>query len=249
MGGFKLVFLLFGLVLSILFSFFPLLLVIGIFFVITGRIGKNNILRGIASHRSPAHREFLERLIHILVHMSQADGHVDERELSVIRRYFRQSMQFPESEMPWVDDLINTAIHSSIPIEKCCAPFKNLLPDTFRLIVTELMYEVANADSKIQASEKAFIERVVGLMGVSPFAHESIRSKYQPKQSDQEKYASILGCSPNASKSEIKKAYREASKKYHPDKVASLGDEFKKVAEKRMQDINLAYSELKKIAH
>jgi len=31
------------------------------------------------------------------------------------------------------------------------------------------------------------------------------------------------------------------AKKYHPDKVASLGDEFKELAERKFKDINEAY--------
>lgn len=34
---------------------------------------------------------------------------------------------------------------------------------------------------------------------------------------------------------------------YHPDKVASLGDELKELAEKKTKDINEAYAYLKNI--
>jgi DnaJ like chaperone protein len=34
--------------------------------------------------------------------------------------------------------------------------------------------------------------------------------------------------------------------KYHPDKVGHLGDEFKKVAEDKMKELNVAYEYLKK---
>ncbi|MBL0700447.1 MAG: DnaJ domain-containing protein [Desulfosarcina sp.] len=55
----------------------------------------------------------------------------------------------------------------------------------------------------------------------------------------------VLDVSRNASPEEIKKAYRKLANQYHPDKVAHLGDEFKKLAEERFKEIQEAYQTLK----
>ena len=49
----------------------------------------------------------------------------------------------------------------------------------------------------------------------------------------------VLGVSPNASDDEIKKAYRDLAKKYHPDNYADspLAD----LAEQKMKEVNEAY--------
>lgn len=57
----------------------------------------------------------------------------------------------------------------------------------------------------------------------------------------EDQYYAVLGLEPGASFDEIKKAYRKLVVQYHPDKVSHLGDEFKKVAEEKMKDINVAY--------
>ena len=56
----------------------------------------------------------------------------------------------------------------------------------------------------------------------------------------------VLGISPQASLDEIKHAYRELANKYHPDKVAHLGEEFQKLAELRFKEIQRAFEQLAK---
>ena len=58
-------------------------------------------------------------------------------------------------------------------------------------------------------------------------------------------FLEILGLKPEASRQEIDAAYREQAKMYHPDRVASLDTEVRKMAELRMKEINAAYAELK----
>ena len=52
----------------------------------------------------------------------------------------------------------------------------------------------------------------------------------------------VLGVSPNASDDEIKKAYRDLAKKYHPDNYADspLAD----LAEQKMKEVNEAYDQI-----
>ena len=54
----------------------------------------------------------------------------------------------------------------------------------------------------------------------------------------------ILGIHPNASKKDIQTAYKEAIKKYHPDKLSHLGEEFSDLASKKFIEIQTAYDTL-----
>ena len=55
----------------------------------------------------------------------------------------------------------------------------------------------------------------------------------------------ILGVSPNATDEEVKKAYREAAMKHHPDKVSHLGEDMRKKAEETFAKVNQAYDKIK----
>lgn len=54
-------------------------------------------------------------------------------------------------------------------------------------------------------------------------------------------YYEVLGVAKNASESDIKKAYRKAAMKYHPDKFANSSDAEKKDAEEKFKEVNEAY--------
>lgn len=51
----------------------------------------------------------------------------------------------------------------------------------------------------------------------------------------------VLDVSPSADNDEIRKAYEVQMSKYHPEKVALLGDEIKVLAEKKSLEIAAAY--------
>jgi DnaJ like chaperone protein len=50
----------------------------------------------------------------------------------------------------------------------------------------------------------------------------------------------VLGLSPDATDEEVKTAYRKLALKNHPDRVATLGEDVRKAAEKKFQEINAA---------
>ncbi len=56
----------------------------------------------------------------------------------------------------------------------------------------------------------------------------------------------VLGIQRGASREEIRQAYRERLREYHPDRVDDLGEELREVAHRRTIAIRRAYDELTK---
>jgi hypothetical protein len=61
------------------------------------------------------------------------------------------------------------------------------------------------------------------------------------------RYYKILGCEEGDSLEKVKKAYKDLSRKYHPDLIHSRGADDKEIefAKRKMQEINEAYSAIK----
>jgi len=56
----------------------------------------------------------------------------------------------------------------------------------------------------------------------------------------------ILEVEPDASAEEIRRAYQQKIRQYHPDRVAGAAAELRELAEKRSKEINAAYQALTK---
>ncbi len=72
--------------------------------------------------------------------------------------------------------------------------------------------------------------------------HTNFDKENDTKNSNKLKYwYEILEVPQTASLPEIKNAYRNKMKEYHPDRVSGLGEEFRILAEEKSKEINMAY--------
>ena len=79
-------------------------------------------------------------------------------------------------------------------------------------------------------------------MTISQRDYESVKAMFIKETDSAYK---ILEVEPSASDDDIKRAYRELAKKYHPDKVSHLGEDVKLAAEEKFTKLNTAYETVK----
>lgn len=192
---------------------------------------------------------FVFLLIHILVQIARFDGQVTRAELQTITNFFRVNLRYGQEEMYWVQEIIKDAQASDASLDDLLATFRGSFGYEPRLILVELVYQVLFSNDHVSDRDLELARNIADYLDISYDDQQTIRAKYLHRQrksiNREEEYYEVLGLEPGASFEEIKKAYRELSQKYHPDKVSNLGEEFKKVAEEKMKEINGAYQYFK----
>ena len=249
LGGAPLLLNFFGVLLLTLVLF--VLAIIGAFWGFSFYVRRQ--IRRYEQSQSESHNLFVHLLIHILVRIAQLDGTVTKAETAAISDFFRIHLGYGHQQLLWVKELIRQAMASPLTLDDLLADFRRRFGYEPRLILLELIYRVIYVNERVSEQELATLQRIADFLEIRAYDHQAIRAKYQARSRGVEseggreaRYYQILGLAPGAGFAEIKAAYRELSKQYHPDKVNHLGEEFRKVAEEKMKEINEAYQHLKK---
>ena len=106
-----------------------------------------------------------------------------------------------------------------------------------RLQLLNFLVIIAQADGKVHPSEIQALREITIALGLSFSDLESMLSLSSGSTNLEAAYK-VLGISPDASDQEVKAAYRKLALQHHPDRVATLGDDVRRAAEKKFKEIN-----------
>ncbi|MDO5608835.1 MAG: TerB family tellurite resistance protein [Capnocytophaga sp.] len=115
-----------------------------------------------------------------------------------------------------------------------------------RLQILHFLFGIAQADGSVSESEVRQIEEIANYFAVFPNDFASIKAMFVQSQSRSADAYTILEIDRTATDAEVKKAYRDMAKKYHPDKVITQDEAIKKGAEEKFKQVQLAYEQIMK---
>ena len=172
----------------------------------------------------------------------KADGKVLKAELDYVKQFFSQQFgnQFNSRHLQVLKQFLDS---NNIPLQEICNDIRNRMPAEVRVQLVHYLFGIAKADGNVAESEMTSIQNIAQLLGVSNQEFISLKNMfYRDVNSDYK----ILGVEASASNDEVKKAYRKMAIAHHPDKVASMGEEYQKGAQEKFMKIQEAYENIKK---
>ena len=185
--------------------------------------------------------DFIMGLLILTAAVMKADGKVMKSELNFVKEYFTKN--FGNDNLQNRIDILRQLLDKNIDVYQTCEKIRISFPYATKLQLLHYLFGIAVADNDCTKAEKDLIERIANLIGLSQADYKSIEAMYF--RVTDSAYV-ILQVERNATDEEIKRAYKRMCIKYHPDKVAHLGEEAQKAANEKFQEINNAYEQIKK---
>ena len=202
--------------------------------------GNNSLFQTKISTRDP--RILQLNLLALSATVIKADGQIKSQELQFVRNFFITN--YGKDQASLIFDTFNAEIKKEVQnINELARIFVYKTPYETCLQVLHFLFGVANADGVISKSELIKIDQIASALGLRHSDFESIKAMFIQET---DRAYKILEISSNATNDEVKKAYREMVKKYHPDKLRSKDPALIKGAKEKFQEVQKAYEEIQK---
>lgn len=191
---------------------------------------------------SPA--DFELNLLSLCAEVIKADNSVSKQELDYVRIKFVQL--YGKDKANAVFRTFNEIVKNrEVSVTRICHYLNRITTIDTRYQIVHFLFQVAQIDGSISDLELLKIQEIATHFTIKLYEFESIKAMFVKGKTIEDDYK-ILGISPQADINEIKKAYREMVKKYHPDRVITEDEAIKKGAEEKFKKVQQAYENIQK---
>ena len=180
----------------------------------------------------------------------KSDGSVDRNEVLFVQAFFNKTFGNRKSKFLF-KQLKEMNLSSNISV--LVSILKSKVTPVKYYSIIQFLFALASSDGKISRGEDDFIYNVADELGFDRDRVSQIRNQFVKKKSTSKKYSQevinhlgVLGLKGGATESELKSAYRNLAKEYHPDKLAGMSDGIKNLAKEKFQEIQDSYEYLMK---
>lgn len=189
---------------------------------------------------------FLFSLLVLASYIIRADGKVMHSEMNLLRQWLRNN--FGQNAVDDGEQIILKLFeqqkllgHSEFRsmVMGSCEQLQQIMSYEQRLQLLNFLVMIAQADGVVATAEVNALRECTLALGLSEADLNSMLN-LQDAGTNLDAAYKVLGVSPTATNDEVKAAFRRLALQNHPDKVASLGEDVRKAAEKKFKEINAA---------
>lgn len=185
--------------------------------------------------------DFNISLVILSAAVMKADGKTLKSELNFVKQFMKQ--QFGTQASTEYVKMLGDILKKEIPLAEVSTQIGQYMAMPMKLQLLHYLYGIAKADGHVHSSEVDVISRIASYMRIPRADQESIKNMFYQEVNSSYK---ILEIDAKATDDEVKKAYRRMAKRFHPDKVSTLGEEVRHGAEEKFKMIQEAYEQIKK---
>lgn len=191
-------------------------------------------------YRTGQRNSFMMSLLVLATAVIKADGKLSSAELQNVRNFIRTN--FGDQAASEAENIVRQLMAKDINVFQVGAQIRTYMNYSQRLQLFQYLVQLAQCDGMVPA-ELDVLDSIASAIGLSDTDRDSLLNMY--RQSADSAYK-VLGIEPSATDDEVRKAYKKMALKYHPDKVATLGEDVQKAAEEKFKKVQQAYEQIKK---
>jgi DnaJ-domain-containing protein 1 len=204
-------------------------------------------------------------MVKLMAALTQVESSTQDRQAQAVKQFI--ALNGPGFSRKRLWKLFQDSLREDLNVTELAGELAGMTTMNQKKFFIQVLSELAAVNGSVSSEEESFIRTVNDQLGIPESELETIlnqisqgssrrtnwsggrsrqrrRSPRRGRQTVKDAYET-LGVSPSASREEVKEAYQEKVKQYHPDRHRNGDDSDVEEAEEKMAEINQAYQKIK----